>query len=391
MRIALAVLFLALNAAAQMREVPSPAPLGSAQASLSSAPDGSVILSWLEKDGKSPGHRLMFARRTRGAWSKPRLIARSSEFVLSWADSPAVVAAAGRLVFAQWVETREGHHHAQDVRITISGDAGDTWGKPFTLHRDGTATEHGFVSLVPQGDGVAVIWLDGRNMKPAEEESGDMSLRFARLNASGLVSDEMVLDTRTCECCHTDMAWTGTGPLVVYRDRSADEVRDSFILRRRGTSWTRPAAIHQDGWKIEGCPVNGPRMDARGSDAVVAWFTGVDSRGRVYVSFSKDAGASFGKPVAIDSGRPLGRVDAVLLADGSALVSWIEQAGGSAEVRVRRVRSEGVAGPLLRIGDQNSARSASIPRMAVAGNEAYLTWTEQGDPARVRVAVLRNR
>ncbi|MFP3947330.1 MAG: hypothetical protein ACLFWG_01240, partial [Longimicrobiales bacterium] len=91
---------------------------------------------------------------------------------------------------------------------------------------------------------------------------------------------------------------------------------------------------------------------------------------------NEDDGTSFAAPVRIDDGRPAGRVDVVLLADGSALVSWMERVEGGAEVRVRRVTPSGVRSTGSRIAETTGGRSAGFPRM-VAGpdGDVVLTWT----------------
>ena len=45
----------------------------------------------------------------------------------------------------------------------------------------------------------------------------------------------------------------------------------------------------------------------------------------VKIAFSSDAGASFNKPIQVDDGETVGRVDTLLLPDGSALVCWLSE------------------------------------------------------------------
>ena len=68
-------------------------------------------------------------------------------------------------------------------------------------------------------------------------------------------------------------------------------------------AWQASRAVADDGWVIEGCPVNGPAIAADGADVAVAWFTGADDRARVQVAWSGDAGAEFASPVLIDGER----------------------------------------------------------------------------------------
>ena len=101
----------------------------------------------------------------------------------------------------------------------------------------------------------------------------------------------------------------------------------------------------QDGWKINGCPVNGPAIAARGRNVAVAWFTMQGGQGRAYIAFSSDAGRTFRAPIRVDDAGSTGRVQVELLADGSAAVSWIEFGKGPSQLKVRTVGASGTRGP----------------------------------------------
>jgi hypothetical protein len=148
--------------------------------------------------------------------------------------------------------------------------------------------------------------------------------------------------------------------------------------------------VNGDGWKINGCPVNGPQADAIGNRVVTAWFTAAQDRGRAYVAFSADAGVTFAKPVAIDEGKPVGRLDVVLLDRDSALVTWLEQTPSGAEIRARRVRANGRVDAAVKIADSTTARAAGFARIARSGGDVYFAWTEQSATSK-RIHVARGR
>jgi hypothetical protein len=372
-----------------IRELRSPAAPASGEPSLSTAADGSVLLSWLERKApESDTYSLKLARARAGTWSPGQIVAERDDFFVNWADFPGVVEAANGRLFAQWLQKSGKGTYSYDVRIASSSDGGRSWTPSVVPHRDGTPTEHGFVSLVPIGESLAAVWLDGRNMKEGHGHSGSMTLRYARIASGGEMGDEALLDDRVCECCQTGMAFTSRGPVVVYRDRSESETRDIGVIRRNGDAWSKPAVLSADGWKIDGCPVNGPQIDARATSAVVAWFTSGGGTNRVLATFSGDGGLTFSPPVAVDTGSPLGRTDVVLLPDGSALVSWIERVGESAEVRVRRVSVDGKLDPPLKVANSSPARSAGVPRMTVGADGIYIAWTEPEQPTRIRVSLI---
>jgi hypothetical protein len=372
----------------QVRELPSPAGSGSGQPNLAVAADGRVYLSWIERLGDSHSS-LRFSVKDADGWSSPRVIAEGSNWFINWADFPSLLALPDGSLAAHWLVRSGSGSYAYDVNIARSFDGGITWGEPIVPHRDGTATEHGFVSMfaAPNG-GLAAVWLDGRETKPeagAHERGGDkMTLRYATMARDGALADEAVLDARVCDCCQTSAAMTADGPVVVYRDRSKGELRDISIARLRNGKWSEPRTVFRDGWEISGCPVNGPSIAASGRRLAVAWFTAAHDVLRVKLAFSDDAGASFGEPVVVDDGKPLGRVETILLDDGSALVCWLEGTPEGGEIRLRRVRQDGTPEPAMTVAPSGTARSNGFPQLAREGGQLVFAWTAD----RVKTATI---
>lgn len=393
------LLILALAAPAGAATAPLPEPVamrvpagaGSRVPNLAVTPEGRVLLSWLEPQGR--GMALRTARFDGKQWSPATTIASGDSFFVNWADFPSVRPVGAARLAAHWLWKSDSGTYAYDVRVSQSNDDGRTWSAPATPHRDGTPTEHGFVSLAPAPDGVSLVWLDGRNSMGHDAAShgagADMTLRAATLATNGEIRDEATVDPRTCDCCQTAVATTDHGLLVAYRGRSADEVRDILVSRRESTGWSAPRVVHADGWHIPGCPVNGPDLDAAGSRVVIAWYTGAQDSARVRVAFSNDAGGSFAAPVRIDGGSPLGRVAVTLLADGSAVVGWFESAGKEARVQVRHVAADGTLGPTRTVARTSAARGSGFPHIVRSGGRLFVAWTETGKSPRVRMATLQ--
>ena len=377
------------------REIASPAGAGSGEPNLAVAQDGNVLLNWIERVGEGRHALRMSVLGGGDAWSPPRTIAEGEDWFVNWADFPAVATLPDGTMFAHWLAKSGPGTYAYDVRVTSSRDRGNTWSAPVVPHRDGTETEHGFVSMAPWSDReMGIVWLDGR--KTAGGGRGEhgapgaaMSLVHATVDAGGRLGAETVLDPRVCDCCQTDAARTAKGVVVVYRDRSEDEVRDMSVVRFADGRWTPPRTLAADGWQINGCPVNGPAIAANGDTVAVAWFTAANDKPAVKVAFSSDGGAVFGAPIGVDEGRALGRVDVVLLDGSAALVSWLEQGeAGVAAFRIRRIGADGSRGPTATAAVSTGARSSGFPRMARAGPRVVLAWRDAADPPRVRTAVL---
>ena len=88
-----------------------------------------------------------------------------------------------------------------------------------------------------------------KDMKETDEHASapqSMTLRYAAIDPKGELSDEAELDNRVCECCQTSAAVTSDGPIVVYRDCSQSEVRDTYIVRHVNSSWSIPQARRRD-------------------------------------------------------------------------------------------------------------------------------------------------
>lgn len=374
----------------QIIALASIAAAGSAEPHLATTSDGTVVMSWLEPSGE--GVALKWSKLTEQRWSDARLVSSGDSWFVNWADFPSVQPITDDIWAAHWLVKRPGGTFAYDVAISISEDAGTTWDDPITPHDDDTATEHGFVSLFPSDGGVAALWLDGRNMQPSEDGHGHggMTLRSAVIGTSDELTNKTVVDDLVCDCCQTDVALTSSGPVAVYRNRTEDEIRDIYAARFENNEWQAGAPIAEDGWKISGCPVNGPAIDANENTVATAWFTGANNNTTVRFARSTDAAQSFSAAIDIASDRPIGRVDTVLLADGSALVSWLRSASPSTgEVRIRHVATNGHLGPSHLIATTAAGRMSGFPQMVLRGDEVVIAWTDvNNEETAVRTAVI---
>lgn len=358
--------------------VVSPVDTASAEPYLYTDPSGTVYLSWIEK-GKEQS-ALKYAKLIDGKWSTPAVITSGSNWFVNWADYPMLAADGAGNMIAHFLEKSEKGTYTYDVKLLGSTDSGSSWGVPRILNEDGKKAEHGFVSLVPYKGNFFVSWLDGRNaaMEGAGHggHHGQMTLRGAVINTRGEKSGEWELDGRVCDCCQTSATITSSGPVVVYRDRSADEIRDISIVRMVNGQWTAPKPIFADNWKIAGCPVNGPRIDALESHLAVAWFTSpTEGKGQVSVVFSHDGGASFGTPIRLEEGKAIGRVDILMIDDKTAMVSWME----GSTIKAARIHANGTKEPSITIASSSEARSSGFPQMTKSGTQLIFAWTDAKD------------
>jgi hypothetical protein len=364
-----------------VESVPSPAGSDSSEPQLTTSGDR-TILSWIEiADDRTT---LKFVERTTSGWSAPQVVTSTTDFYVVPSDVPSVRALTDGTLVADWPQQdADAEEEAYNIRLSWSKDGGRTWSKPTNPHHDGTKTQHGFASLFPAPEGVGVVWLDGRATNP-RTSTGDMALRAALYDRSGKQLREMPVDSRVCDCCSTDTAVTPDGVIVAYRGRSAGEVRDIFVSRYVAGRWGPPILVHNDGWRIEACPVNGPAISARDRAVAVAWFSAKGDQGHAFVAFSRDAGRTFGSPIRVDDQTSVGRVGIALLTDGSAAVTWAESANQRTAFRLRRVEPSGARSAAVMVGETGSTR---IPRVALHRGELIFAWTESDkSSSRVRTA-----
>jgi hypothetical protein len=364
-----------------IEEIATPAAEHSAQPNLAKGADGALYLSWIESHG-GPSV-LKFAMGTTESWSDARTIVESDRILVNWADFPSMFDIGGGALAAHWPSTTaEGGYN---VSVALSRDNGATWSPPLTPHRDQTMTEHGFVALAPSANGISVLWLDSRKL---EAGSTDVSLMNTNVALDGTLGAESEIDPRVCECCQPSVISVQGGLLAVYRDRTADEIRDIVITRFDGTRWSEPKTVFDDRWRIEACPIQGPAISSAGENVAVVWFTGVDEKYKVQVALSKNGGVTFGAPVQIDEGDPVGRVDVVALEDGGAVATWIEHTTNGGEVRAVQIAANGQKREARTVGKTSVGNASGFPRVERAGDAIVFAWTDTSTN-RVRTAVAK--
>lgn len=388
-------------AAPSVLDWPLPATLAAAQPSLASDSTG-IVLSWVEPTAN--GHRLRVARHADGTFNAATTVTEGSGWFVNAADFPNVVALADGRLATFILQRTAAAPYAYAILRSEAPRLEGPWSAPAVLHDDGTDTEHGFVAMWAWGDDLGITWLDGRHTAApgasgghdgghAGAHGGAMSLRAARLRLDG-GREEWALDERTCDCCQTDAAVTAHGPVVAYRDRDEDEVRDIVLARHVNGAW-QSTLVHHDEWVTPACPVNGPAVAARDLEVLVAWYTEADGRPELRLARSRDGGASFASPVVIDRGpHLLGRVD-LLLAPDAAWLSWMREDAQSQQLQLVRIALDAESttvqvGTPISVASMPRGRSAGFPRMALDRGAIHLVWTQPVDGSpRIRGAIVR--
>jgi hypothetical protein len=380
-----------LRAATPVTDIPAPAAAGAMGPSLVLAPDGTPWLSWLEPVGKETWAMKVsrFEVKNR-SWSAARPVAQGADLLANWADFPQLsIGRDGRLT-AVWFINNPAHHaaagdghHGPGYRAIYrsSTDDGKTWSPDLPVSDEALAVE--FVALQPLADGrMLAAWLDGRT-------HGRMALYARVLDGRPGPGPDTLVDASVCDCCQLAFVpTTGGGALLAYRGRTKDEIRDIQLARFDGKTWSRLPALHADAWKIAGCPVNGPQLAECGDLVGAVWFTAPDNQARVLARVSDNAGDSFDPVVRVDLGRPQGRVDSVMLADGTLVMSWLEmtgqETGKQGGIYLRTLSLEGRLSEPQLVIPSSTSRMSGFPRMVLlGGRQVLLACTQDGEPTRI--------
>lgn len=338
--------------------------------------DGSLSLSWISSSDENNAS-LNFSQFKNGKWEKAQTVAKGSDWFVNWADFPAH-AINEDLILTNYLKKSDSRTYTYDIILNLQKLSGEKIKEDFVLNNDGIKAEHGFVSIIPnENQGFYITWLDGRNTtaKELDGHHKPMTIRFAEITAMGAVINEAELDSATCDCCQTSIAASDNGPIVVYRDRSKEEVRDIYFTQRINNVWETPAPVYNDEWVINGCPVNGPKVDANSNNFAVSWFTVSNGKPTVKLSFLKYNEESFGSPIKINDHNALGRVDLKYLNDQEVIVSYMEVDNIGTYLTIKKVSIDGVVSEPITISEIDGGRNTGVPQLEIFNNDIYVVWT----------------
>lgn len=301
-------------------------------------------------------------------------------------------------------------------RLVRSNDGGRHFSEPVEIGgeaTEGAVTSLGMTNLFVAPDGALYAsWLDTRetfayileHQKDPPSELYASQLRVARSTDGGRSFAKSALAAEpVCVCCGTKVAQGRGGPLYAstrssWRELkgSVDAVRDIIVSasRDRGTSWSKAVKVHDDGFKISGCPdvTPGLSVDSKGR-LHAAWYTGTERRPGVFHAVSSDQGETFSEPVALltDEWLPYADVKLAIDVQDNAWVAFEDRRGETDLIQLVRIGADGSV-------SRAQPWPGTIPDVATIGDAAVITWSAptadehaQGGGVLVRVARPRPR
>ena len=353
---------------------------------ITQGPDGSPILSWMQRTESAA--TLRYANLSANGLGAIHDVVTEPRMFVNWADLPSVMHVDEYRWIAHWLQYSADETYSYDVAVAQSAD-GETWSDPITAHTDGTTTEHGFVSMFRARDGVGLLWLDGR-----ETPDKPMTLRSGIISPAGERLHEQLVDASVCDCCQTDVAIGSQGPVAVYRDRTESEIRDIYFTRFVDNQWLPGERLFADDWNIGGCPVNGPSIVAQGDEIAVAWFSAANDSPVVRLVRSSDGGMTFEAPIEIAAGKLAGYVGLAGVTDGGFAVSWVARGDdGVNQLLVTLVMNDGTIAEPTPVASISQIRV--FPQLTYWQGHLLLAWTDEDGVARrlqaARIAVTASQ
>jgi hypothetical protein len=337
-------------------------------------------MSWVEEEGNMA--TLKYSSFDGEKWSTPNTISQDSTWFVNWADYPSIISQNGTPLAAHWLNKKPGGTYAYDINISTYTD--ESWNPAIAPHLDNTATEHGFVSMEPASDSTFIaVWLDGRNTSGrSHDEYSDLSkamtLRGALIHRNGSILESYLIDESVCDCCNTALTKTDDGFMVVYRNRTEDEIRDIYSSAFINGSWSKPKIVHQDSWKIAACPVNGPAIDAKNNMLATAWFTGAGNSNKIQLAISHDFGKSFTNKFIVSDRLPIGRVD-VEIEDEIIWVSWLSSDNDKNNIFISSYSTSGKSLNTYKIPDIANKRQTGFPQLEIIDGKLLVVFTDASE------------
>lgn len=242
------------------------------------APDGQLWLTGLDAQGRlfvqtAPAHDVQH-------WSAPRVLDTAGDSISADGENRPKLAFGpqGQVVISYTQPLAR--PYTGMIRVVRSGDGGQTFSRPSTVHADRQEITHRFESIAFDAQGVLhTVWIDKRDLQSAPSAGKKPSYRGAAIyrneSPDGGLSfgpDIKVAD-HSCECCRIALARGADGRLrAMWRHVFAPNVRDhGFAALQAGATSVVRATF--DDWQVDACPHHGPGLaPAHDGGFHAVWF-----------------------------------------------------------------------------------------------------------------------
>ena len=173
------------------------------------------------------------------------------------------------------------------IYYVMSNDEGKTWTHEAFLHSDtvaGRSRSYFDIERLPDGE-IGASWLD----VALNNETRARSVRFAKTTKAKGFTDEILVDSSSCQCCRIDVYTDNSeNVFIAYRGlkkgNMGKQIRDMMIATStdQGASFSSPITISADNWSIDGCPHTGPSLCGNKAGLFSLWYTEGSGTGIYY-------------------------------------------------------------------------------------------------------------
>ncbi len=291
------------------------------------------------------------------------------------------------------------------VRFSRGGAMMTTWSPAVTLNDDNLPVSHGFqgAGVAPDGT-IYAAWLDARDKARGESDkvegatAGTSSLYLAISRDGGKTWEKNVRAAKAvCPCCRAAIGFAGNNVIVTYRGVEAGDMRDimASVSSDQGRTWSAPAPIARDAWKIRGCPHVGASIASLGDRTYVAWYTEGGGTPGIFMVDTSDGGKTWSPKKLVSEGtvdptHPFLTAGEDRLAVAFQARNAAKDAGwGRMGIWYREINDDGSAGKLhsLPTGDG----SVAYPALALGmSGRIFAGWTETSS-GQSKAMLLRGR
>ena len=367
---------------------------------------GKTYVAWAAMEADKTWNVLVASAAEAGSFTTPvRVNQVAGEAVSSTQFPPQVRVGPDGVVHVAWlallpVPDSTNQDKVAVIRVARSVDRGTTFEPPVTLGIDakGPFPSLYFGMAAGPDNAVYVTWLDLSRFvaeeaaeatnKPATPPAPvDGDLRLARSSDGGKTFGmTAVLDANACICCRTAVAAGEKGvAYLMWRHVFPVNERDVVVATAPSSGTiSAPIRVHDDHWKLDGCPDLGPDIGVGTDGSVhVAWYTGAAGSQGLHYARSIDAAHKFGPPVSLLTGPAIPSAQVKLAVAGN--VPWLVWEQSRPSGTVLRLAHISASDQVELV--KEPVGTGMSPAIAVGHGQVAVAWSDKG-AVRVRLGQL---
>jgi hypothetical protein len=285
---------------------------------------GLLVIVWLDTSAgeKNPDVWGIHSTDSGKTWSKPVDISQTPGV----SAEPAVAVAPGGAVHVVWTDTSEGEK-SPDVWYSGSADKGATWSKAFNISQTPGISRQPAVAAGAQGD-VYVTWAD------TSSGEGSPDIYFTASKDGGKTwAKSLDVSNTPGTSSNPDIAADEKGVYLTWADTSSGQNSPDIYVsasRDRGATFSKPVDISN----TEGISSD-PAIAVRDGKIAVVWCdsSGHEENPDVFAAVSSDQGQTFSKAVDVSNTPGISRLPDVTIARGQVCAVWEEEEKGKRLVK----------------------------------------------------------